>query len=416
LRFDSTSSTITDGQLIVIASIHQPSTKTFNVFDKVYLMAKGQLCYGGARNNIAQYFSSIGLQMPTMTNPAEWILEIVDTDFAKDQQEGLARLGGITSAWKANESFEEDTSKVELKLDKPSKRAQFKQPFYILHRNFIKSYRDLIAYWIRVGMYSGESISYSRILKANVAALAVLMGTTWLRLGSSQEVINARITAIFFSGAFLSFMAVAYIPAYIEDQAMMFKERANGLYGPLSFLVANFLIGLPYLFIIVTLFSVIAYWMVGLWPTATGFWTFVGFLFLDLLAAESMVVFVASVVPNFIVALALTAFANGLWMVVNGFLVPENILNVFWKSWVTKINYQNWTFRSMMWNEFRHQTLTCGETACSFPSADGKTISGQSVLEYYGYTEGHLGAYAAYIIAIVVGYRVLAWVALRLRR
>jgi hypothetical protein len=126
-------------------------------------MAKGQLCYGGARNNIAQYFSSIGLQMPTMTNPAEWILEIVDTDFAKDQQEGLARLGGITSAWKANESFEEDTSKVELKLDRPSKRAQFKQPFYILHRNFIKSYRDLIAYWIRVGMYSGQSISYSKV-------------------------------------------------------------------------------------------------------------------------------------------------------------------------------------------------------------------------------------------------------------
>lgn len=381
-------------------------------------MAKGQLCYGGARNNIAQYFSSIGLQMPAMTNPAEWILEIVDTDFAKDQQEGLARLAGITGAWKANESFEEDTSKVVLKLDRPSKRAQFKQPFHILHRNFIKSYRDLIAYWIRVGMYSGQLCSLAKFSKAdaNFVALAILMGTTWLRLGLSQEDINARITAIFFSGAFLSFMAVAYIPAYIEDQAMMFKERANGLYGPLSFLVANFLIGLPYLFIIVTLFSVIAYWMVGLWPTATGFWTFVGFLFLDLLAAESMVVLVASVVPNFIVALALTAFANGLWMVVNGFLVPENILNVFWKSWVTKINYQNWTFRAMMWNEFRHQTFRCGETACSFPSADGKTISGESVLKYYGYTEGHLGAYAGYIIAIVVGYRVLAWAALKSRR
>lgn len=106
--------------------------------------------------------------------------------------------------------------------------------------------------------------------------LAILMGTTWLRLGYSQEDISARVTALFFSGAFLSFMAVAYIPAYIEDQATFFKERANGFYGPGSFLVANFLIGLPYLFIIVTCFSVIAYWMMGLWPTATGFWTFLG--------------------------------------------------------------------------------------------------------------------------------------------
>lgn len=31
-------------QLIVIASIHQPSTSTFNLFDKVHLLAKGQLC------------------------------------------------------------------------------------------------------------------------------------------------------------------------------------------------------------------------------------------------------------------------------------------------------------------------------------------------------------------------------------
>ena len=45
----------------------------------------------------------------------------------------------------------------------------------------------------------------------------------------------------------MSFMAVAYVPAFLEDRATFAKENANGLYGPLSFLIANFLIGLPYL-------------------------------------------------------------------------------------------------------------------------------------------------------------------------
>lgn len=45
----------------------------------------------------------------------------------------------------------------------------------------------------------------------------------------------------------MSFMAVAYVPAFLEDRAIFVKERANGLYGPTAFLVANFLIGLPYL-------------------------------------------------------------------------------------------------------------------------------------------------------------------------
>ena len=51
----------------------------------------------------------------------------------------------------------------------------------------------------------------------------------------------------FFGSAFMSFMAVAYVPAFLEDRAIFVKERANGLYGPTAFLVANFLIGLPYL-------------------------------------------------------------------------------------------------------------------------------------------------------------------------
>lgn len=45
----------------------------------------------------------------------------------------------------------------------------------------------------------------------------------------------------------MSFMAVAYVPAFVEDRATFANERANGLVGPLTFAIANFLIGLPFL-------------------------------------------------------------------------------------------------------------------------------------------------------------------------
>jgi hypothetical protein len=63
-------------------------------------------------------------------------------------------------------------------------------------------------------------------------------------------------------------------------------------------------------------------------------------LFLDLLAAESLVVFVTSIFPNFVISLALVAFANGLWMSVGGFLVSPTILNPFWKYVFHYIDYQ----------------------------------------------------------------------------
>ena len=45
----------------------------------------------------------------------------------------------------------------------------------------------------------------------------------------------------------MSFMAVAYVPSYLEDRLTFIKERSNGLYGPTAFMLSNFIIGLPYL-------------------------------------------------------------------------------------------------------------------------------------------------------------------------
>ena len=63
-------------------------------------------------------------------------------------------------------------------------------------------------------------------------------------------------------------------------------------------------------------------------------------IFLDLVAAESLVVLVTSIFPNFVISLALVAFANGLWMSVGGFMVTQKILNPFWKYVFHYIDYQ----------------------------------------------------------------------------
>lgn len=87
------------------------------------------------------------------------------------------------------------------------------------------------------------------------------------------------------------------------------------------------------------LFSVIAYFLSNFRPTASAFFVWVMWLFLDLLAGESLVVLMALLFPNFVVALALTAFANGLWMSVGGFLVSPTILNPFWRYVFHYIDY-----------------------------------------------------------------------------
>ncbi|KAI0016300.1 P-loop containing nucleoside triphosphate hydrolase protein [Xylariomycetidae sp. FL0641] len=407
-------------RLIVIASIHQPSTSTFNLFDKLLLMSQGRTHYFGPVSDLAKYYAQCNRPIPDHTNPAEYLLEVVNTDFTTNPGYSHGAVNSLQDAWeqstqrvgthllvqRAELNEERGNSDIfsELATSKPSRISVI---LTLLHRSFVKSYRDVVAYGIRVAMYTG---------------LAIMMGTVWLRLDTDQSSIIPFTNAIFFGSAFMSFMAVAYVPAFLEDRQQYVKEHQNGLYGATELILSNFLIGIPYLFLISVIFSLISYFLSNFTPTAEAFFTWVLWLYLDLLAAESLVVLFTSLFPNFVVALALVAFANGLWMSVGGFLVTPNILNVFYKYVFHYWDYQKWVFEGMMVNEFTRRTYQCaqvaGQCACMYPSdlASECQIAGQAVLDQYGYETGHFGRNVGIMLAIVVGYRLAAWVVLMLRK
>ncbi|KAM5356834.1 hypothetical protein ACJ41O_003480 [Fusarium nematophilum] len=404
-------------ELIVISSIHQPSTTTYQLFDKLALLSMGETCYFGPVNEASAYFSRIGYPIPPATNPAEFFLDLINIDLDKNG-DVKERTQHIIQTWKTTperRALDEDIERVsstpsktdlaKLKLPKPSPWAV---PLTLLHRSWIKSYRDVVAYEIRIIMYLG---------------LAILMGTVFLRLKTSQEYIQPFINAIFFGGAFMSFMAVAYVPAFLEDLHTFQSERANGLVGPFAFILSNFLIGLPFLFLITVIFSVVVYWLSNFRADGSAFMLWILWLFLDLLAAESLVVLVSSIFPVFVVALAITAFANGLWMAVDGFLVPMHILNSFWKYVFHYIDYQAYVFQGMMVNEFKHRTYTCpgseeGGYQCMYVgdlNSEGK-IRGTDVLGSFAIETGLEGTWIGIMIGIIAGYRILAYLALVLKK
>lgn len=369
-------------------------------------------------NEVQSYFSSIDHPIPSHYNPAEYLLELVNIDFASDREEANARLENIQQAWVdaplaarinsvIGRTVNKDT-RIEKEAFDYSGPNLFSVTLALIHRNFIKSYRDIIAYTIRLAMY---------------ICLGIMMGTVWLRLSPEQKNIQPWINAIFFGGAFMSFMAVAYIPAFIEDLHSFRKERLNGLYGPTSFMIANFVTGAPYLFIMSLLFSIVSYWLGNFNSSGTAFMRWVLYLYLDLLAAEGLVVLVSSVAPIFVVALAVTAFANGLWMCVNGFMLQVQTLNVFYRYVFHYIDYQAYVFQLMMVNEFEDRTYKCsrlpdGSSYCMYPPIEpgGNELSGREVLKSFGYPSGREGKWIGFLILIIFGYRILGLMVLWLKR
>ncbi|KZZ87295.1 ABC-2 type transporter [Moelleriella libera RCEF 2490] len=401
--------------LIVICSIHQPSTATFNLFDQLMLLSSGgHTHYFGPVASVVPHYLSLDVHMPQYINPAEFLLQLVNSDFDDDAELAAHRLGEIHAQWLASVRRKHTVAAIAAAGEAPARRpinlSTLQRPSLpsviatLLHRSFVKSRRDVVAYGIRLAMYTG---------------LAVMMGTVWVRLDPTQESIQPLINAIFFGSAFMSFMAVAYVPAFLEDRLLFVKEHHNGLYGATALVASNFLIGVPYLFLISVVFSLISYWLSNFQPTAPAFFTWVLWLFLDLLAAESLVVLVTALVPSFVIALALVAFANGLWMSVGGFMVPPTILNAFYKYVFHYWDYQKYVFQGMMVNEFARRTYDCGSGCrCMYVSdlAPQCKIDGRAVLDQYGYSTGELGRNVGIMVAIIAGYRVAAWIVLKLRR
>jgi ABC-type multidrug transport system ATPase subunit len=131
-------------KLIIICTIHQPSTKVYNGFDNVMILSKGREAFHGKQNDAEGYFESIGHPMPRATNPAEFFLDLVNADFSTDDE-----VDSILDAWETHKKENNITTR-EASYDSISgtseSRSVFKEISVLLRRHAILILRDPILY------------------------------------------------------------------------------------------------------------------------------------------------------------------------------------------------------------------------------------------------------------------------------
>ncbi|OBT55673.1 hypothetical protein VE04_06922 [Pseudogymnoascus sp. 24MN13] len=399
--------------LIIIFSIHQPSTSIFNLFDKLLLISAGKPHYFGAVSDVVAYYSNIGIEIPLHSNVPDFLLELVNIDFSQDRVYAALRLVELQSAWQAsaNAKTAHDTILCAengaecLKIESGNNRPRMgSRTVTLLHRSLVKTYRDPMAYGIRLAF----SLSF-----------AILIGTVWLRLDLEQESISFLVSEIFFALCFMSMAAIIYAPAFIEDYLQSAQDFHNGLYGPTEFAVSNFLISIPTNFLLSLVFSITCYWLSNLVPSPTAFFTWVLWVFLTALAAEALVDVVACILPDFIFTIACSSFLNSLLLCGQGFFISYSSLNPFYRFGIHYWDYLAYAFQGLMVSQFRGAKYSCGtHCSCMYASdlANQCQVAGKAVLERYGYEEkGQFGRNIGITVAIVLGYRVASWILIKLK-
>lgn len=106
--------------------------------------------------------------MPLYTNPAEYLLDLTSSDFAHDGS-AQSRVERLHTDWtnsteiRSLKTFIASLACEDNKVGALSE-IRFRTSFLnvvlaLLHRSFIKSYRDVVAYGIRFAMYLGQSLT-----------------------------------------------------------------------------------------------------------------------------------------------------------------------------------------------------------------------------------------------------------------
>ena len=97
----------------IITTIHQPSFEILDCFDNILTLVQGNIVYWGPPRGIPGYFAEMGLIMPALTNPADFMMRVVNEDDIlttnKEARRAAKELVGISHY--ANKGLQHDEKK-----------------------------------------------------------------------------------------------------------------------------------------------------------------------------------------------------------------------------------------------------------------------------------------------------------------
>ncbi|XP_073044633.1 ABC transporter G family member 1-like [Primulina eburnea] len=367
----------------VVASVHQPSAEVFELFHNLCLLSCGRTLYFGSASDANQFFSSNGFCCPAMRNPSDHYLRTINQDFDVDVEQGFgAKLTAaeainiLINSYNSSETFQQVKRSVDKicqqnsggALEKKERRAGFiTQCLVLTRRSYKNMHRDLGYYWLRFAIYIGLSLS---------------IGTIFYDLGSSYSSIQARGSMLVFVASFMTFMAIGGFPSFVEDMKIFTRERLNGHYGVTAFVVGNTLSSIPYIMLVSIVPVAMAYYLAGLQKSIDHFIYFASLIFTCMMLVESLMMVVASIVPDFLMGIITGAGIQGV-MILNGgfFRLVNDLPKPFWKYPMYHISFHKYANQGFFKNEFLGLRFPSGQFGLGGSSSTSSTISGEQVLK-----------------------------------
>ncbi|KAJ2614374.1 hypothetical protein H4S08_001737 [Coemansia sp. RSA 1365] len=397
-------------QIGAMMTIHQPSARIFNTFDKVILLSQGRIVYFGPTATAIDYFIGIGYQCPMHENPADYFIDLMTLDFRTEEaltesRSRVAELARSFIQYQTKHELEDNitglhagkkselTSVSDAPLVEVSPRNSWIFEYKTLvHRDFTNLLRNM-TFLLSQGVQS--------------LATALIVGFMFFYLKHDAISVQNRLGVLYIIVLNATFPVVMpSLQTFVQERDIMLRERASAVYRVTTFYVAKATSFIPIALITGIIFILGVYLISHLVFDVGKFFIALSiFACLNIVSVAFMLLIGCSV-ENIDIAFVIGPAILTLQLLFGGLLAnPSTITPVLrWLRWINPVYY---AYAALIRNEFTGMSFECN-------SGEQCYDNGEQVVATYSMGHFSIWANALFLLLIatvyfVGGYAMLRW-------
>ncbi|XP_031284086.1 ABC transporter G family member 23 [Pistacia vera] len=381
-------------QRTVVISIHQPGYRILQYISNFLILSHGSVVHNGSLESLEETIINLGYEIPVQLNALEFAMEIIQT-----LEDNSYSKNYISSYSYSISSDEEIGSRAQQHKENYSKY----NAIYLL--NLYEILVLISRFWKII--YRTKQLFLARTMQALVGGFG--LGSVYINVRKDEAGVAERLGLFAFSLSFLLSSTVEALPIYLQERRVLMKETSREAYKISSYMIANTLVFLPFLFTVSLLFAVPVYWIVGLNPSISAFAFFTFVVWLIVLMASSLVLFLSAVSPDFISGNSLICTVLGAFFLFSGYFIPKENIPKYW-LFMYYVSLYRYPLDSMLTNEYWSVRGECFSWGIQDHSEC--LLTGNDVLRNRGLEEDGRWMNVGIMVGFFVLYRILCWVIL----